>query len=170
LFFERSFQVILLLDHWRNWSNWSWFSFLTSKTNFIGSCHTNFGLLFHFHVKYWPIYFRAWFAVKFYIELKKILYGVQLGMRSNQFKQSISWKIEKSWTSWKFWKKKSLIFSLWAHQMKIIEDHIVFIQIFCCSKLKNCSLSSLSQSNFQIFKPFKQLDCLNGLKLVWSHP
>jgi hypothetical protein len=30
--------------------------------------------------------------------------------------------------------------SLWAHQMKIIEDHIVFIKIFCCSKLKNCSL------------------------------
>jgi hypothetical protein len=39
--------------------------------------------------------------------------------------QSRSWKIEKSWTCWKFWKKKSLIFSLWAHQMKIIEDHII---------------------------------------------
>jgi hypothetical protein len=50
--------------------------------------------------------------------------------------------------------------------MKIIEDHIVFIKIFCWSKLKNCSLSSLSKSNFQTFKPFKQFDCLNGLKLV----
>jgi hypothetical protein len=46
-------------------------------------------------------------------------------------------------------KKKPLIFSLWAHQMKIIEDHIVFIKIFCCRKLKNCSLSSLFKSNFQ---------------------
>jgi hypothetical protein len=74
---------------------------------------------------------------------------LRLGMRSNQFKQSRSWKNEKSWTCWKFWKKKSLIFSLWAHQMKLIEDYIVFIKIFCCSKLKNCSLSSLSKSNFQ---------------------
>jgi hypothetical protein len=88
---------------------------------------------------------------------------------SNQFKQSRSWKIEKSWTCWKFWKKKiPIIFSLWAHQMKIVEDHIVFIKIFCCSKLKNCSLSSLSKSKFQTFKPFKQFDCLNGLKLVVS--
>jgi hypothetical protein len=95
----------------------------------------------------------------------------QLGMRSNQFKQSRSWKIEKNWTRWKFWnKKKSLIFSLWAHQMKIIEDHIVFIKIFCCGKLKNYFLSSLSKSNFQTFKPFQQFECLNGLKLVWSHP
>jgi hypothetical protein len=50
-------------------------------------------------------------------------------------------------------KKKILIFSLWARQMKIIKDHIVFIKIFCCSKLKNCSLSSqliqIKLSNFQ---------------------
>jgi hypothetical protein len=38
--------------------------------------------------------------------------------------------------------------------MKIIEDHIVFIKKFCCSKLKNYSLRSLPKSNFQTIQTF----------------
>jgi hypothetical protein len=48
--------------------------------------------------------------------------------------------------------------------MKIIEDHIVFIKIFSCSKLKNCFLSSLSKSNYQTFKQFKHL----FVWMVWN--
>jgi GH43 family beta-xylosidase len=56
----------------------------------------------------------------------------------------------KRWTCWKFWKKKSLIFSLWAHQMKIIEDHIVFIKIFSCSKLKTALWASYPNQTFKL--------------------
>jgi hypothetical protein len=50
-----------------------------------GSCHTNFWLLFHFHVKYWPILmFRAWRNVKFYAELKKI-YSLGSKVQSKAF-------------------------------------------------------------------------------------
>jgi hypothetical protein len=60
-------------------------------------------------------------------------------------------------------KKKSLIFSIW-HQIIIIEDHIVFIKIFCCSKLKNSSLSSLSNPNQIKLSNFQTI--FDGL-IVW---
>jgi hypothetical protein len=75
-FFERFFQV-------RDFFFWITkgigigltvvsFVFWPRKQIPSGSCHTNFWLLLHFHVKYWPIYcFWAWFNMKFYVELKK---------------------------------------------------------------------------------------------------
>jgi hypothetical protein len=83
----------------------------------------------------------------------------------------------KRWTCWKFWKKKSLIFSLWAHQMKIIEDHIVFIKIFSCSKLKtalwasypnNQTLKLSNHSNICLFEWFDLIPTRHFLRNYWT--
>jgi hypothetical protein len=63
------------LDHWRTWVS---VHFWPLKRIPSGSSHTNFWLLFHFHVKYWPISIflgLIWCKILCWAQ-KNILYGV----------------------------------------------------------------------------------------------
>jgi hypothetical protein len=90
------------------------FHFWSQKQIPSGSCHRNFWLLFHFHVKNLHFFlFVGWFDVKFYAELKKVYFmgsEIQPGVMRAQKRNLLVW-IHRSEIL--CWAQKSILYGVW---------------------------------------------------------